>query len=185
MVFLKGDYKIGDQSGVYFLTFTVVEWVEVFTRIEYAEIFLNCLNYCVANKGLIVYSWVLMPNHFHGVMRAREGAKLSDIVRDLKKYSAVKILEAIQNHRQESRKNWMLWLFKSAAMKRSSNRHFQFWQHGSHPFELYSTKMIDQKISYIQSNPVRAGFVNEIHEYRYSSAIDYMGGKGLVKVELA
>jgi hypothetical protein len=42
-----------------------------------------------------------------------------------------------------------------------------------------------QKIDYIHQNPIKAEIVNEAEHYRYSSAIDYAGGKGLLDVYLA
>jgi putative transposase len=45
--------------------------------------------------------------------------------------------------------------------------------------------MFKQKLDYIHNNPVRGGIVDEAHEYLYSSARDYMGKRGLVKVTLA
>lgn len=58
----------------------------------------------------------------------------------------------------------------------------QFWQHESHPIELWSPGITDQKIEYIHMNPVVAGFVDEPHYWKYSSAIDFYGGKGLLKL---
>ena len=52
------------------------------------------------------------------------------------------------------------------------------------PIELSGNKITDQKLDYLHNNPVEEGFVNEAYEYKYSSAIDYAGGKRLVYVEL-
>ena len=183
MAYLGGAYKIGDQSGVYFITFSVVEWVDVFTRIDYADIFINSLNFCISKKGLHVFAWVLMPNHFHMIAKAKDGCNLSGIIRDLKKYTSVRIVEAIEQNNKESRKGWMLWLFSTAGKRNSNNINHQFWQQNNHPEELFSGKMIEQKLRYIHQNPVKAGLVFEEQNYRYSSAIDYSGGKGLVEIE--
>ena len=56
-------YKITNQQGLYYVTFTVKDWVDVFTRNEYRFIITNSLNYCIKQKGLEVYAWVLMTNH--------------------------------------------------------------------------------------------------------------------------
>lgn len=40
-----------------FLTFTVVFWIDVFTRKEYKHIIVNSLNYCIKEKGLTVNAW--------------------------------------------------------------------------------------------------------------------------------
>ena len=44
--------------------------------------------------------------------------------------------------------------------------------------------MIDQRLDYIHNNPVEAGLVSEPEHWKYSSAIDYAGDKGLIDVEL-
>jgi hypothetical protein len=48
---------------VYFVTDTVVDWVDIFTRPIFNHVILESLAYCHKNKGLIIYAWVLMSNH--------------------------------------------------------------------------------------------------------------------------
>ena len=86
---MSGDrYVITDQNACYFLTFTVVDWVDVFIRPVYKQIIVDSLNFCIDQKGLIVFSWCLMTNHLHLIVEAKEGYKLSHIIRDLKKFTA-------------------------------------------------------------------------------------------------
>ena len=61
-------YSIRNQQGVYFVTFTVHQWVDVFTRQCYTDILLESIQYCQANKGLYVYGWVIMSNHCHLIL---------------------------------------------------------------------------------------------------------------------
>jgi REP element-mobilizing transposase RayT len=75
------EYIVRDQGAVYFVTFTVHQWVDVFTRKAYAEILLESLKYCQLTKGLEVFAWVIMSNHCHLILRARN-ENLSDIIRD-------------------------------------------------------------------------------------------------------
>lgn len=76
----------------------------------------------------------------------------------------------------------MLWIFKSAGERNVNNKVYQFWRQNNQPKELMSNEFKDQKLHYAHVNPVEAGIVNEPVHYRYSSAIDYSGGKGLVDV---
>ena len=78
----------------------------------------------------------------------------------------------------------MLWLMKRAGSKNERNKDFQFWQQHNKPIELWSPDVIDQKVDYIHNNPLIAGFVTEAHHWKYSSAIDYSGGKGLLEIDL-
>ncbi len=100
-------YLIRDQTGLYFLTFTVVEWLDVFTRPRYKDIVVDSLRYCQQSKGLELCAYCLMTNHLHLIARAADGHELSDIVRDFKKFTARRVFEAIVANQQESRRQWL------------------------------------------------------------------------------
>jgi REP element-mobilizing transposase RayT len=69
----------------YFLTLTVTDWVDIFTRPAYKHIITDSLAYCQLEKGLILHAWVIMSNHIHLIASTKDGINLSDILRDLKK----------------------------------------------------------------------------------------------------
>lgn len=183
---MSGDrYTITDQNGCYFLTFTVVDWVDVFIRPVYKQIIVDSLNFCIEKKGLTVFSWCLMTNHIHLIAEAKSGFKLSEIIRDFKKFTARSILTAIADE-PESRKDWMMYRFEYAGkfMKRIEKYHF--WQDGNHAVYLdpHKPEMFETRLNYTHDNPVRAGIVEKAEDYLYSSAKDYAGVKGLVEVTL-
>jgi len=181
---MSTKYKIHNPEGIYYVTFATVQWVNLFDRPVYKHILVDNLNYCIQNKGLIIFAYVIMSNHLHLIMKARDGFNLSHILRDYKKYTSVKLLEEIQENPQESRKNWMLWIFGSAGKKNINNKKFQIWQQDNHPIELINNEIIDQKINYIHDNPVVAEYVINPEDYKYSSARDYADGHSDVNVEL-
>lgn len=169
-------YRVYDQQGLYFVTFTVHQWVDVFTRRVYADLLLENLRYCQQHKGLKIYAWVIMSNHCHFILRT-EGFKLSDVIRDFKKRTFKKIFKAIENNELESRKRWLLWLLKR-------DDHIWFWEEGYHGEEIISQKFCDSKVNYIHMNPVRAGLVEKEEEYLLSSCADFYGTrKGLLELE--
>lgn len=176
-------YKITNPTGIYFITFAVVEWVDVFTRKDYVEIVIDSLKFCQQEKNLEIYAWCIMSNHVHLIVSSPDG-KLSDILRDFKKFTSNTILKSIENNKQESRRNWMLWIFKSAGRKNANNTNYQFWRQNNQPKELETNYFKDEKLNYIHMNPVEAGTVHEPEHYMYSSAIDYAGKKGLIDVLL-
>ncbi len=179
----KGGYQIRDPQGIYFLTCTVVEWIDVFSRPIYADLVIESLKFCIREKGLQVHAWVLMSNHLHLIASAKEGFDLSDVLRDFKKFTAGKILQTLTDLKTESRKNWMLWLFRKAGTDNVRNHQFQFWIQDNHPVELNNQARLKQRLQYLHENPVRAGLVWQPWEYRYSSAIDYMKDQpGLVPI---
>lgn len=180
---MSGDrYYIKDQNALYFLTFTIVDWIDIFSRREHKIVITDSLNYCIENKGLVVYAWVLMSNHMHIVAKADDGFKMSDIVRDFKKHTAKTIIKQIENE-TESRRNWILDRLAFAGKKLNRIKKYKFWQDSNHAIELTNNEMIDQKINYIHENPVRSLIVAEPEHYLFGSAVDYSGMKGYVKIE--
>lgn len=175
-------YKIRNQQAIHFVTFSVVYWIGIFSRQIYKNILVDNLNYCIKEKGLTIYAWVVMSNHLHLLIQSKEG-NLSKIIRDYKSFTSKNLIKAIKENPQESRKEWMLWMFEQAARNHKRNSNYQIWTHDNHPEELESNKFLDQKMNYIHENPVRAGIVQNTEDYLYSSASDYAGVKGFVKIE--
>ena len=84
---------------------------------------------------------------------------------------------------QESRKYWLLDRFEFVGRNDKKIKDFKFWMDGNAAKEIHTTEFLEQKIDYIHLNPVRAEIVDEPHHYKYSSAIDYADGKGLLKIK--
>jgi putative transposase len=153
----------------YFITMTVVGWIDVFNRREYIEILINSLKYCQKEKGLKIFAYSIMSSHIH-IIAQQEEAKLNEILRDFKSYTAKEIVKCISNTVYESRKEWMLYLFRHFAKSTKQNKEFMFWQKTNHPTELSTPEIFDQKVEYIHNNPVEAGIVDQPENYIYSSA---------------
>ncbi len=117
-------YKFNKPDGLYFITFATVGWVDVFTRRDYKDIVVDSLRFCQQEKGLLLFAWAIMSNHVHLIAEAAEGFKLQDIMRDFKKYTSKQIIKAIQEHPGESRKEWMLRIFREAGSGNSNNKDF-------------------------------------------------------------
>ncbi|WP_317042800.1 transposase [Catalinimonas alkaloidigena] len=84
---MSRNYKFRDQEKLYFVTFSVVNWIDVFVRREYKDIVVASLRYCINHKGLEVYAWCIMTSHVHLITRTM-GERLEDILRDLKRHTA-------------------------------------------------------------------------------------------------
>ena len=177
------NYRIAKQDAVYFLTFTVVEWVDVFTRQSYRSIIAESLDYCRKHKGLKLNAWCLMTNHMHLVCSIELPFRMTDFLRDFKKFTAKAVLDQIQTM-AESRRDWLLYRFEFAGKFDNRIEKYRFWQDKSHPVELTTTEMIDQRINYIHENPVRSGLVARSEEYLYSSARNYAGLSSVVEIDV-
>jgi len=182
---MSRKYKIRDQEKLYFVTFTVIDWLDVFIRDEYRTIVVNSIHYCQQNKGLEVYGYCIMTSHIHLIIGSKGTHKIEGIIRDLKSFTSRHIRKAMESMDEvhESRRTWMLKRMYTAGKYNPNNKDFQFWQQHSHPIELSSNEMIDQRLEYIHLNPVAAGFVDTPEAWVYSSARDYAGvAKGYVEL---
>ena len=176
----KEGYIIRDQSKAHFITATVVDWVDVFSRKAYRDCIIESLDFCIKNKGMILYGFVIMSNHIHLIIQSDKN-KLSDLIRDFKKFTAKTILHKIETE-PESRADWMLKRFEFACKSHSRNEKYQFWQYGNHPEEIFSEKFFWSKLDYIHLNPVRAGIVVKASHYLYSSASNYVNDYGIITI---
>ncbi|WP_133273003.1 REP-associated tyrosine transposase [Hymenobacter radiodurans] len=178
---MSEKYKIQDSQKLYFVSFATVSWIDVFTRRLYNDIFVDSLRYCQQHKGLELYAWCLMTNHAHLIISSAHD-NLSAILRDLKRHTSKSILKAIQENDQESRREWMLWMFGRAGQRNAHNEQYQFWQQDNHPIELHSYQLQRQRLDYLHRNPVVAGFVDVPEDFLYSSARSYADRPGLLDV---
>jgi REP-associated tyrosine transposase len=179
---MPDSYVIKDQHASYFLTFQIVAWVDLFTRKRYRDIIVDAFNYCAEKKGLQVHAWVIMSNHVHCILSSSSGM-LSDTIRDLKRHTAKQLLQSLREE-PESRREWILFQFSHAAQQHARNKDYQVWTHENHAIEIspYIKGMSKSRLYYIHNNPVKNGLVEDAEDYVYSSARDYAGRKGLVKL---
>ena len=169
---------------MYFITTTVVDWIDIFTRPKYKQMIIQSLAYCQQQKGLQIYAWVLMSNHLHAIVSTKNEHPVADIMRDFKKFTSKQILNELKNDTQESRREWMLNRFHFAGNNDKKIKIFRLWQNGYYPEIINSYKFFKQKLDYIHNNPVRQEIVSRPEEYLYSSAVDYTGDKGLLDIDI-
>ncbi len=167
---MSDSYQIKNQQGLYFLTFQVVGWADIFTRKIYKDIIIDSFKFCKNNKQLKIHAYVIMSNHVHCILSTENN--LSDIVRDLKKHTSKQILKEI-DEQNESRKEWLKMIFTYHGKYNNRIENYQFWTHENHAVELTNNDMIDSRINYIHQNPVRAGIVANDFDYLVAPQILY------------
>ena len=123
-----------------------------------------------------------MPSHVHFIFRSADEQPM-ELLRDFKRYTTKKVIEAIEGSLQESRKAWLLCMFERAGKKQGNIMKYQFWQHHNKPIELWSEKVIKQKINYIHNNPVVSGFVTNPIDWKYSSARNYQDDNTVLEID--
>jgi len=180
---MSRKYKFHNKEGAYFISFATVYWIDVFTRELYFSVIADSLAHCRKEKGMEIYAYCIMPNHIHLLFRAENGNP-SDIIRDFKGFTARKLIKTIEESPQESRKEWLLWMFEKAGKKNSNITKYQFWQQHNKPIEVWSEKVIQQKIDYIHNNPVESGFVTDAVDWKYSSARNYQEDQTVLEIDI-
>ena len=180
---MSRKYKFQNKEGLYFISFATVYWIDVFVREQYFTALAKSLQYCCTHKGMVIYAYCIMPSHIHLIFND-QNSDPGKIIKEFKSYSSKLLQSLIEENAQESRKEWMLWMMQRAGKMNSNVKYRQFWQQNNKPIELWSNKVISQKLNYIHNNPVEAGFVEEAIHWKYSSAKNYAGEIGQISVEL-
>lgn len=131
---------------IQFFTATILWWKPLLKPDKYKQIIIDSLKFLVKNKRVKVYGFVIMPNHIHIVWKINENYLLKDVQRDFLKYTAQQIkFDLIKNHPA------VLSHFEVNLI----DRQYQFWERNPLSIDLYSRKVIEQKLSYIHANPLK------------------------------
>ena len=119
-------------DGVYFVSFATVYWIDVFIREVYFQAIIQALAFCRKEKGIRIYGYCIMPSHIHLLFQAKN-QNPTEVLRDFKKFTANQLIKLIRENQQESRREWLFWMFSRAAIKRDNVQKYQFWQHHNQP----------------------------------------------------
>ncbi|NCP17172.1 hypothetical protein GW853_01355 [Candidatus Kuenenbacteria bacterium] len=142
------------KDQIYFVTFSVNHLYYIFDRHNRFEILEESFVYCQKYKGLKIYGFVFMLNHLHFVGQAPD---LIAVVRDMKKY----LTNALQKNIIAAEPG----IFKLFE----ENGKFKLWYDKNYPKLIESEEMYNQKMEYIQLNPVRKKYVYYPEDWEWSS----------------
>lgn len=149
---------------VHFLTFSCFHKHHLLTSDRVRTWLVQSIETARAKHDFSLWAYVFMPNHVHLIICPnRDEYSISKILRDIKE-------RVSQNFMSHLRKNapWELQMLKA----RQGNREvYRMWQAGG-GFDRNLTEWseIEEKMSYIELNPVRRGFVSESTDWIWSSA---------------
>jgi putative transposase len=164
-----------NDPAPYFITATTVNWLPLFSNPEIAQIILDSLHFLIRKDRITLIAYVLMENHLHLIAG---GEDLSKEIGDFKSYTA----RCCIDYYKANQKQIILNQLSNQRLDHKTNQTYQFWQEGSHPQRISTQEMLEQKINYIHSNPVKRGYVEHPEHWRYSSARDYSGHPGLLPI---
>ena len=73
--FMNEGFVIKNQSLPHFITATIVDWIDVFSIKNYRDVVIKCFDFCIQNKGVILYGYVIMSNHIHFIAQSKDGGR--------------------------------------------------------------------------------------------------------------
>ncbi|MFK5976719.1 MAG: transposase [Sulfurovum sp.] len=172
----RSRYKILEPTHPHFVTCTVLNWIPLFTNTQSVQIILDSLDYLQKSDNLKIYAYVILENHLHLIVQSDDIAKT---MAKFKAHTARTLIKLLIDKNVETILK-QLQFYKKAHKK---DREYQLWQEGINPKLIQSDAMMIKLINYIHHNPIKRGYVDVAWHWRYSSARDYEGVKGLVEVE--
>jgi REP element-mobilizing transposase RayT len=159
------------EEHFFFVTTTVVKSVNVFESIIYCDLLIKNIKHYQSKYKFNILAYVIMPSHFHWIIEVNPKlGTVSDIMRDIKKYSAWDIMEAIEKNDSK-----LMNIFFNEG-KNYPNHKRKFWMKRFDDEVIRNDKMFWVKLHYIHNNPVEAGLVIKPENYKYSSAGNYVFG---------
>ena len=155
------------EERFFFVTTTILKFAKVFETDSYCDLLIKNIKHYQEKYEYEIIAYVIMPSHFHWILKVEpKKGTISDIMRDLKKYSAWDILEALGKD-----KSPLLISFENCEIPRQKR---QLWMHRFDDEVIRNEKMLWTKIKYINNNPFEAGIVDKAEDYKYSSARNYI-----------
>jgi putative transposase len=152
-----------------FFTATILEWKHLLKPDEFKDIIIESLLYLKKEQSIVVYGFVIMPNHIHIIWQIQDGFKRDKIQMRFLKYTAqqmkFRLLQTDKLKLEQYRVN-------------AKDREYQFWERNALSIDLWSQKVFEQKLNYIHNNPLQEKWqlVEFPEKYKYSSAKFYMTG---------
>jgi REP element-mobilizing transposase RayT len=168
-------YRIFETEFPYFVTSTVVAWLPVFTRPEAVQVVLDSWRFLQQTRDFRLYGYVILENHLHFVASAPE---LANDIKSFKMYTARHVIDLLERYGAKT----LLEHLRAFKLRHKGRSEHQLWQEGGKPKQVRSAEMMLQKLEYAHNNPVKRGYVEQATHWRYSSARDYAGQKGLIDI---
>ena len=169
---LRNRSLFDKEGNIYFITTTVMNWDNIFSIGEsYNEIIIGSLKHLLNEHQSDLISYVIMPSHIHLIPLMKIGESISDFMRDFKKYTSTKIRKQLE---AEGHNSIVEQLRLNAAGYK--NQTFKLWMERFDDVIVISEKVLKTKVNYIHYNPVKAGLISKMEDWKYSSARNYLLG---------
>ena len=167
---LRGRNLFLDQQ-CFFVTTTCYKWYHLL-EMEACKLTLSeSINFLNTKYDVATLGYVIMPNHLHLILYFKKGNQLSNWMRDLKKFTSVRI-------RQKIEKSGNVDLLEKLRVP-EKEQVFKVWQDRFDDVYLADQKLLETKLEYIHTNPLQQhwNLVTKPEDWLYSSAMFYELGK--------
>ena len=160
------------EGHVYYITTVVYGRLPIFTRPSFILPLLDSLNFYRHKQDFKLLGYVVMPDHVHLILWPFGPATVSEIMRDYKKFTSTRITRQAKVEQIEA---WTSAFGR--AGKETGRSHNKVWQDSYWDVNIYSERLLRQKLNYLHRNPVRAGLAEKPEDYVYSSYRNYVLGE--------
>jgi REP element-mobilizing transposase RayT len=155
-----------NPDDLYFITGTLIKWLNIFTNQEYAQIILDSFTWNRKMKNFLLFSYVIMPSHIHAIIKPLN-ENISRTIQSFASFTAHEIVKKLS----ENNRAGILKIMEQE--KRDQRSNYSVWQ-SFHSENIFSERILNQKMEYIHSNPVRKiEDSDERTNFIYSSASFY------------
>jgi putative transposase len=151
-----------------FITSSVYRRMPVFNSERCCRCFVDALADVRKATGFLLVGRVLIPEHFHLLLKPESADATSGIMQRLKSRAATCIL----NHlRENQHRSWCRKMLARLALPASvhDESHHRLWQRRFYPYGIYTEKKQLEKLDYMHNNPVTRGLVNSPGDWPWSS----------------
>ena len=158
-------YRLFEDAGLFYVTFTVIDWLPVFVNEQSCMIIADSLNHCHREKHLRINSFVIMPTHMHMIVFDAEfnTVRLQDTLVAMRKYTGQRLSNLVDQTMPRA-------FAETLRASIRTDRSRQFWQQSRHPEVITTQGFWHTKQDYLHDNPKRKGLVLDPTAWRFSSA---------------
>ena len=152
-----------------FITATILEWKHLLKEDVFKDIIISSLQFLHKEGSIVIYAFVIMPNHLHMIWQIQDGYIQDKIQQRFLKFTAQQM-----KFKMIDEKNKML----SEFLIEAKDRTYQIWERNSLSIDLWTEKVFIQMLNYIHNNPCKhPWYLAKLpEEYKYSSAKFYYTG---------
>jgi putative transposase len=165
MPFYKRIYGAGELQ---FITTSTYRRAPLFRSERLCRCFVQRLKEVRQQFQFLLIGWVLMPDHFHLLLRPQPAAATPLILKGLKEETAERILKTLRENVSYP------WCRTMSARLRlpptvHDESHYRLWQRRYFPFNVFTEEKCREKLNYMHNNPVKRGLVSSPGEWPWSS----------------